>query len=51
MRPVRVVIELHLVWGILLHEGKGHGVAEVNLWLQLYRSVLPKSIHTEQAGY
>ena len=50
MRPVRVVIELHLVWGILLHERKEHVVAENNMWLQLYRSVLIKSIHTEQAG-
>ena len=51
VRPVGVVVELHLVRGILLHEGRKRVVAEVNLWLELYRSVLLNTIHTEQAEY
>ena len=38
VRPVGVVVELHLVRGILLHEGRERVVGEVNLWLQLHSS-------------
>ena len=49
MRPVRVLVEFHLVWGILLRKGKKHVSAEINLWLQLHSS--PSINHVDVSAY